>query len=133
MIDCADDVVYLLAEYHSTARKRHKCRECHREIRPGESYLIEKYIDDGICTHKTCQHCQIVRGWLSAECGGWLYGGVREDILEHAYEGYGMDVKRMAVGIRQRWTRKNGALLPLPRMPKTSHEIAANQASHLCN
>jgi hypothetical protein len=59
--------------------------------------------------------------WLTKECGGYLYQGVAEDIIEHAREGYGFGVYRLAVGIRNDWKRKDGSLWPIPKLPAISH------------
>lgn len=119
MIDGDDDRVTVLHERHRTARKEHRCAECGRGIVVGEPYLVERFINDGeASTHKTCRHCEAVRGWLLSECGGWLYGGVAEDIGEHAQEGAGgLPVKLAAVGISRRWKRSDGRMWPVPRFP----------------
>lgn len=125
MIDDADGRSTVLGESHPIARKQHKCFECARTIEPGETYLAESLLFEGeFSAHKTCSHCEVARAWLAAECGGWLYGGVEEDIREHATSGYyGMDLARIAVGMDWGWRRKNGALLPIPAMPKATHEV----------
>ncbi len=121
MVDDADGYVTVLSEAHRKARKAHKCSECHRQIEAGETYLVEGTLYDGEKkTHKTCQHCEVVREWLRDECGGFLYGGIEEDIREHAWEGYGIRVKMMAVGMERFWRRKDGRMWPLPRIPKAS-------------
>lgn len=116
MIDGSDDRVNLLAEDWRTARKDHKCGECARVIPKGELYLVERWVYDGSATtHKTCRHCHRVRAWLGNECGGWIYGSVREDILEHVHEGYyGVSVKMMAIGMQRKWQREDGRMWPLP-------------------
>lgn len=126
MIDYAEDRVTVLHERVYSARKEHKCDECGRGILPGERYTVERYVyDGGATTHKTCRHCKVVRDWLNAECGGFLYTGVREDIQEHADEGhYGFGVKLLSIGIERRWRRRDGRLWPTPRLPKTTHEKA---------
>jgi hypothetical protein len=130
MFDNCDGTVNVLHERHPTARIEHKCGECFRVIKPGEKYMVERYVFDGSAsTHKTCEHCQRVRSWLLSECGGFMYSGIEEDIREHADDPhYGIAVKMMAVGMARCWTRKNGKPWPLPRMPKTTVERMA--ASH---
>lgn len=124
MYESCDEMVNLLGEATHKARKQHRCAECRRSIEPGETYHVDRYIFEGKLTHhKTCAHCMVVRGWLQDECGGWVYTGVEEDIREHAESGhYGFGVGRLAVGIRLNWRRKDGRLMPLPHMPKTTHE-----------
>ena len=123
MIDYADGSVTELTVAFRVARKQHKCTECYRAIQAGESYLYETHLWDGrINTCKTCSHCQIVCKWLTAECGGYVYGGVKDDIREHAYEGYGMDVARLAVAMTRKWVRRDGSLRPVPVVPQTTHD-----------
>lgn len=122
MIDDSDGCVTLLGTAHHVARKPHKCSECYRMIEPGERYLRERHVfEREASTHRTCSHCQIVRQWLDAECGGWLYGSVGEDISEHAR--YGIGPARMSLGMQHRWRySRSGRLMPVPRLPMTTHE-----------
>jgi hypothetical protein len=122
MIDGCDGRVQIVSEGHRKAKKEHRCHECGRSIPAGEMYLYEAFIYNGdFETHKTCQHCEAVRQWLNDECGGWLYGGVAEDIHEHAEDNhYGMRVKMMSVGLHRQWRRMDGRMWPVPRMPKLS-------------
>jgi hypothetical protein len=128
----ADDVesVTLISEGWRTARKEHRCKECGRAIAPGERYLYETFRYDGFQSHKTCEHCSVVRSWLTAECGGWVYTGVAEDIHEHvAEEIYGPGVRLLSVGIGMKWKRADGRLFPVPRMPPTTHQLMAPRAA----
>lgn len=123
MIDNGDGVVTMLSEANPRARIAHRCKECGRTIEPGEQYHADRFIWDGkLHNHKTCAHCMVARGWLWNECGGWLYGAVEEDIREHAYEGYPMDVRRLAIGMQWKWRTPSGRLLPVPAVPLTTHE-----------
>lgn len=124
MIDDVDPVTLLAREYR-TAKKEHECAECRRTIRAKETYLSERFVFEGDFTnYKICSHCEVARKWLMAECGGTVYGGVAEDIREHCTERYyAMDLYRITVSIGKRWARKNGELLPIPTMPKTSLEL----------
>jgi hypothetical protein len=132
MIDYGDGTVTLIRDEVRKARKQHGCSECGRTIDPGEKYRFEFYTFDGQRTsHRTCAHCQVVRGWLWDECGGWLYGGVEEDFREHAHEGYyGIDLLRLVVAQSKNWRRPDGSLRPVPKRPRTSFEIrTAKQAA----
>lgn len=81
MIDLADTPVTMLKSKMTTARKLHKCAECQRVIESGERYMVERFVSDGRAyTHKTCKHCLVVRDWIMAECGGWIFGDVEEDL-----------------------------------------------------
>lgn len=132
MIDGCDERVTVLHERNPAARRLHKCNECHREIALGERYTVERYISEGSAsTHKTCVHCMVARRWLLAECRGFVYGYIGEDLVEHVTEGgYGMDLARLAVGLRRKWRRRDGRLQPVPAMPITTHQRAA-QPDHL--
>ena len=121
MVDDSDGLVTVLRESTPMARKEHRCDECGRGICVGERYLNEGILWQGEKnTHKTCAHCQQVRSWLLTECGGWVFSGLREDINEHALEGYGFGVLRLSAGIRRKWKRKDGRLWPIPKPVKTS-------------
>lgn len=124
MIDSANERVTMLAKTARRAQKNHKCDECYRMIEPVERYLEERFVDDGmIFTHKTCRHCQVVRDWLLAECSGWVFGSVKEDLHEHAVDGdYPTDVKRLAVSMRRKWRDFHGRLMLAPERPPTTRE-----------
>lgn len=124
MLDYADGQVTMLSEANPTARKAHKCRECGRVIEPGERYHVDRFLWEGkLDTFKVCAHCMVARQWLSDECGGWLFGDVEEDIREHAHSGnYPMGVHRLAVGMAWKWRTPSGKLLPVPKVPQTTHE-----------
>ena len=123
MIDDGDGYVTMLSQADPVARKAHQCKECWREIAPGERYRVERFVFEGaMSVHKVCTHCQVGREWLSAECGGWTYGGIAEDIREHTFNGhYEMGVHRLAVGMAWKWRTPSGRMLPVPTMPATSH------------
>ena len=127
MIDSADGYCVVLHEIIRKSRKDHRCSECGRIIEVGELYLNEGLMWEGKKnTVKTCSHCQVVRAWLNAECGGWLYEGVYEDIHEHVQEEfYGKAVLMLAVGMSRRWKKKNGEMYRVPSLPKTTHQRMA--------
>lgn len=123
MIDDAERV-RLLNSKEQTARVEHRCSECRRGIAPSERYLREAYVfDRELHAHKTCAHCRVVRDWLSAECGGWAYGCLEEDLRDHCdYARYPMSVYRMAVGMAWRWRTPSGRMLPVPQLPSENEE-----------
>lgn len=127
MVDFSDGTITVLHERYPTARIAHKCNECNRAISPGEKYMVERYVFDGDAkTHKTCAHCCVVRQWLASECGGWMYGGLHEDISEHGDDPhYGVGVKMLSVGMDRKWKRRDGRPWPIPRMPKTTDQRMA--------
>lgn len=114
------------AEFHSEvtrkARKRHKCGECERFIEPGENYerVVGKW-DGEISTYLTCEHCVAARGWLSHECGGWLYEMVEEDLQEHVpkirgAKGY-IELLRLVIGMKNSWKKFfEPGLMPVPEL-----------------
>jgi hypothetical protein len=121
MVENADEMVTMLHDGFVTARKVHKCSECRRVIAKGERYLVERYAFDGtVTTSKTCTHCQVVRQWLQQECGGWLYGGIAEDIHDHAREGYGFGVMKLSIGMSMKWQFRRGGLWPIPSAPRVT-------------
>lgn len=110
------------------ARKAHTCLECRREIRAGEQYRHTVYKFDGdLTSYKICLHCHVAAEWLMRECGGFLYSQIQDDILEHteSRRPYGIDLFRVAVGMRRKWTKKNGGLMPIPKRPLTTKELMA--------
>lgn len=123
MIEGCDERVTIISEAQMVkARKAHGCKECGRTINKGEKYLREVFKFDGaLTTHKTCEHCEMVRRWLVYECGGWVYGAIAEDIREHFQEGYGFGIGRLAVGIGRNWKRYDGTLMPIPVLPANSN------------
>lgn len=119
MIEGADGYAVVLKDKHCVARKNHKCSECRRIIQSGEKYHLESLVfEREFSAHKTCSHCSVMRQWLIENCSGFVYEGVREDIWEHAqeYDNMGMKFLRAAVGMRRRWTKKNGQLMKVPEL-----------------
>jgi hypothetical protein len=89
------------------ARKDHKCYDCNRVIHRGETYHHAAGKSDGyFCDYKICAHCIAAGAWLNAACGGWLYGGIGEELREHwQYEPdhHSMALGRIIIGHRRRW------------------------------
>lgn len=121
-----------------TARKEHRCGECHRTIYPGERYTYASWKFDGdFSSAKMCRHCSVAADWLNENCGGFLISGIREDIQQHVsdYRGDAACVprlKRIDVGMRRKWKvgygAKRGQLMPIPQMPA---QIEPKHAHHL--
>jgi len=77
--------VYRKAVY--TARKAHKCYECSRNIKPGESYERVFAIWDGDPTSiATCSHCLALREFVVAHvpCSCWTHGNMIDEVMEDA-------------------------------------------------
>lgn len=108
------------AEFHSerihSARKEHKCYECGRIIRVGEKYEYTAAKWDGdIHFIKTCSHCKAAKQWLVKQCGGYVWGGVKEDLREHMSYAW-LKVGRLVVGMRRQWEKRGHGLMPIPEV-----------------
>lgn len=109
MIDDCDERVNIIQESKRVARKPHHCEECRKVIQVGEQYQYEFGTMAGeTCTYKTCLNCMKCRDWLQDLCGGFLYGGVEEDVKEHFLnydKSYGSwwSIGRMVIGMRNQW------------------------------
>lgn len=124
MLDYSDGAVSMIGDEWRKAKKEHRCKECKRTIEPGERYSYETFHWDGeFHVHKTCEHCIVVRDWLQAECGGWLFGGVEEDFDEHSNKYGRADLLRISVGMDWKWCGPSGRLLPVPAMPPTTFDL----------
>lgn len=131
MADYADgDGGQLISEGKRKARKAHQCGECFRTIEPGEAYEFSTYAHEGsMTTYKVCVHCAVAMAWLGDNCGGWLWGGIWEDIQEHVdeyrsvYPIVARQLKRLSVWADHDWKvhrgPRKGARLPVPAMPVT--------------
>jgi hypothetical protein len=88
-----------------TARKAHRCTECGRPIAVGESYrFLTGLLDGRWSTYRTCAHCLAAGEWLDVMCGGYLLGGLAEELREHWESGYqAMDFARLIAGLRWSW------------------------------
>ena len=63
------------------ARKPHRCCECGEEIRPGEQYEAVRGLWEGYWdSYATCLTCVRIRRDY-CPCG-WIYGGLRETLME---------------------------------------------------
>ncbi len=91
------------------AIKAHKCSDCRREIKKGETYTRATGKWEGTCkTYKTCQHCRIVQKWLHTECGVFPHdsGDLYREIQDHAFEYKKMFLYRWLVGINTGWRQE---------------------------
>lgn len=126
------DEAYVIYNRHKATRaaKEHRCTECRRVIAKGETYYCASGLYDGQWdTHHTCAHCYVACEWLTENCGGFLHGGVQEDIEEHVTEYRRPDLYRLAIGMRRKWKRRQGeGLRPLPRLPRPIQIGDANVA-----
>jgi hypothetical protein len=86
------------------ARKDHVCYECGRTISKKEKYQYTFGVWGGdVNTYKTCEHCVVGQKWLWETCGGYLHGGLDEEMREHAEDYRRFDLYRFVVGMRKQW------------------------------
>jgi len=87
------------------AAKPHTCEECSRCIQIGEQHLYVSCLYDGHwSTFRTCAHCAAAGVWMRTVCGGYLTGGLLEELQEHWDEGYrSVGFGRLIIGARHRW------------------------------
>lgn len=97
------------------ARVEHKCAECFRVIFPREIYRRTFGVWDGHPdTFKTCAHCLALQSWLLRECNSFLYGGLSEEIDDHAREYQSVWLWRGRIGMRRKWRKRDGSLMQIP-------------------
>lgn len=93
--------------YSGVARREHKCYECGRAIRVGEPFVREFIVwergNGGAGSFIACSHCEVLQGWLGANCEGWVFGKVIEDIAEHARDYKRADLARLVIAARNQW------------------------------
>ena len=99
---------------HPVARKEHKCSDCGRVIRPGETYRRGVGFEGGALysSWKDCRHCEFVLNEYDLAWDGeynsdhfWEWSG---DGFQDVTEG------RLQAGYRKKWTTAQGNLWPLP-------------------
>jgi RNase P subunit RPR2 len=69
-----------------TARKAHRCDECHRSITPGERYEEAVGFQDGswwrMCT---CHECLPIAAWVVRNCGCRIHGDLWRHLEEDVF------------------------------------------------
>ncbi len=128
---CNIDYVDISCEFYSErqpkARKDHVCGDCFRTIKAGENYLyISGSWEGDFSTHKQCLNCQKVANLLTKHCGGYLFGEMDEDLIEHVYPSipWAMKAARGLIGIRRKWQRFDGKGLMQPQQSEVQHDSA---------
>ena len=125
MIDYGEGADVYVARVRK-ARKPHKCDECGRIVNAGEQYLYASMLyERHWSSFATCEHCQSASQWLSDNCGGYLHGGVLEDIQEHRHEypQLRFSLLRLEIGMCRQWKRFDGAgLMAVQAVPQTLAE-----------
>lgn len=111
------------SETRRQARKNHRCYECGRDIVRGEKYLEVCYMayGEGWYRNRRCQHCEVGVQWLNNECGGYLSGGVQQDLQDHwDHSLQPPRLGRILVGMRRSWKNFKGTgLMPVPSLANT--------------
>lgn len=106
---------------HRTARKAHRCSDCGREIRPGETYRRGVGFDGTAWTWKDCAHCEYV---LREYDLAWDGEYNADHFAEWASDGdfrTPQEARDMA-GYRKRWMTTQGNLWPLPEPPGSTQQ-----------
>lgn len=109
MVEYGEPATIYNARVVAHSRKPRRCEECRRSIEIGDAYHSASMLYDGLwSTFDTCEHCMAAQRWLIAQCGGFLHGGVDEDLREHLTEltfrpGEAVALLRIIVGIRRQW------------------------------
>lgn len=77
---------YLEYEIWRTARKEHKCCECYKTIKPGDTYQNFTMLSSmGWESHKTCEPCADLRDSLmQVSCP--YFGGLKDTYIEYLDE-----------------------------------------------
>ena len=104
-IDWCDEWSTVWLVDYLTARTPKRCYECRRTISPREDYQRVKSLYDGRWdTWAICQHCTVVAEWLEEMCGGYLHGGLLEELEEHWGEGYRRaEFGYLINGVKRQW------------------------------
>jgi len=98
------------------ARKAHVCDLCRRVIRTGERYEAQSNVADGSAyTWKSCAHCAVYSAVLWADDRDYLDDGLDWTVAMD-YEPGALWKLRLKAQYMRQWTRKDGALMPVPRL-----------------
>lgn len=130
MIDDADPMTFCRQSMRRAGRE-HTCCECGRAIEKGETYSNDAGLFEGHWyTYKTCLHCVSgPRAWLLAQCGGWCYHGIYEDMRDHRDEwlecGEGVALLRYIIGMQRKWLKKDGTMMDVPEEPGRAAGVKA--------
>ena len=128
MVDFSEGHAEYWVDWMRKAAKPHKCYECNRTIGKGEIHQQTnvKWSGERPDRYRTCLHCCIAGRWLIERCGGYLFGGVLEDLEQHwTDEGvHTFELGRLILGMRRRWLRVRGSQIGL-LMPLKPAVVAA--------
>lgn len=83
-VDCGAFPAARFKNQNRTARKAHRCCECHKIINPGEQYRYDSGIWDGEPqSFKTCLDCVSIQSVYFCE---WTFGEIWNDLRENMNE-----------------------------------------------
>jgi len=100
---------------HPVARKEHKCADCGRTIRPGETYRrgVGFEARELYSQWKDCRHCEYV---LDNYDVAWDGEYNADTFYEWSGDGFqDLTEARLQAGYRHKWTTAQGNLWPLPQ------------------
>lgn len=98
---------------HPRARTEHQCNDCHRTIRPGETYRRGVVMDGTAWTWKECVHCEVLIDWLYRSNEVWDGEDYGPDTFAD-WEPRTLSDLRLKANWRRKWTRRDGSLVPIP-------------------
>lgn len=94
---------------HPTARTRHRCVLCGRQVMPGEAYWRQAGFGDGSAwTTKVCEHCERVTAVYCRDMYEyeWFEEGVREWLCD--------EHPALYASMRAGWRWPDGEPVPVP-------------------
>ena len=125
-----DDDTITLDDGYRRARKGHKCKECRRTIKPGETYRYWTTLSYGtFATEKMCAHCWAAidvaasftgcpRQWYwgqvfngDADDGGFMADIIEDHVLPRRKMAYMRLIRHHG---RRSWHAPDGSLYPIP-------------------
>lgn len=129
-VDYADeDGLWLREPSTVKAAKDHACEDCGRLIAKGEIYYYAVWKSDRLYTVKACDHCVRAGRWLKVICGGHLWPGVIEELVEHWEEEWelrSLGLGRLVLAGRRRWRHRNGRMVSLAEVDAWTADALAH-------
>jgi hypothetical protein len=99
-------------------------------IAKGETHthIVGKWEGD-FGTYRVCAHCRAAGEWLNVACGGWMFGGIGEELGDHWDEEIQLRsvmLARLILGHRRRW---RDGLDPVPDREQVRASVPAMATS----
>lgn len=120
-IDSADPCDVYHVEQRRAA-KDHHCYECGNQISIGTVHkVVTMLYDRQWTTARLCAHCVAAGRWLDLVCGGYLIGGLHEELSEHwnedpIYRSHWLG--RAIIGMQRRWRGMDPLPDPKPMLER---------------